>query len=162
MVDEGTLREVAQWLDAWEWPVTEAELVSRAADFGWTVLHEDPGHLQVFETGLLQKRSWASADLKNGEVYEFTIFTCPLVELSPEGRTYLDRALTAQVQTVTEVVDEPGPTETNERVTWQLASGALLMVGRTDRSCSWTLDSPWFAQLQRDVSRYEDESEQQH
>ena len=52
MADEGTLREVAQWLDAWEWPVTEAELVSRAADFGWTVLHEDSGHLQVNRTGV--------------------------------------------------------------------------------------------------------------
>lgn len=160
-VDEGRLREVAQWLDAWEWPVTEADIISRAADFGWTVLDDDPGKGQVFETGLLKKRSWASSDLKDGEVYEFTIFTSPLVEPSPEGRRYLDDALAAQVRMVTEVVGEPGSAEANERATWQLVSGALLMVGRTDRSCSWTLDSPWFAELQRDVSRYEDEGEQQ-
>lgn len=161
VVDQGGLREVAQWLDDWEWPVAEADVISRAADFGWTVLDDDPGKGHVFETGLLKARSWASSDLKNGEVYELTIFTSPLVEPSSEGRRYLEETLATQVRTVTEVVGEPGPVEADERATWQLVSGALLMVGRTDRSCSWTLVSPWSAQLQRDVSRYENEGEQQ-
>jgi hypothetical protein len=162
VVDEDKLREIAQWLAAWEWPVTEADSISRAAALGWTVIDDDPGKGQVFETGLLSTRSWAMSYVKDKEVYRFSIFTSPVVDdAASQGRQYVTDAFAAQVGIVADIIGEPYVREpgVDGSVRWRLPTGAVLRVGRTEQNCSWSVDSPWFAELKRDVSQYEDEGE---
>lgn len=161
VVEQSRLRELAQWLTTWAWPLTESASVDLAAKFGWTVIDEDPGKGEIFDTGLLTTRSWSMSSVKNGEVYRLSIFTSSVVDgETPVGQKYVSDVFATQVQTVTEVIGEPAVAETgvDSFAEWQLVKGATLRVGRTDGSCSWTVDSPYFAQLKADVSKYEDET----
>jgi hypothetical protein len=164
IVPQARLREIAEWLAGWDWPLTEADSIARATAFGWTVVDEDPGKGELFGTGLLTARSFATSNIADGELFQITVFTSPVVDDSPDGQTYVTQVFAAQIETVSGVLGEPTSTESGDMgsATWNLTSGAVLRVGRTDRSCSWTVDSPDFAQLKSDVREYEDaEAEQQ-
>lgn len=160
VVPSDRLQAVARWISSWTWPMGEDESVASAIAFGRSVVDRDDGRGETYDTGLLRERSWADVRIKGGEVREVTIVTSPVVhDALPEGPHHVTDVFAEQVQAVSAVLGPPARQEAGSSgsVTWDLPSGASLRVGRTSRSCAWSVDSPDFVQLQRDVRDIENE-----
>ena len=134
----------------------EADSVALAEAYGWSITDNDPGKGAVDETGLLSDRSWASVRLLDGDVRQVKICTSVVVGgESPEDQRFVTETFADQVRVVTDVLGPPPRVTPGQdgAASWDLPNGSELEVRRTDRSCSWTIASPCYAQLRRDVSR---------
>lgn len=147
--------ELAQWLASWAWPVDEQGSKSLAGSVGWTLLDDDPGHGGTWDTGLIERRAWASFRVLDGMLDDVSITTAFFAPDDSRRETGLTDAFADQVAAVTEVFGKPRGRKAgvNGSALWDLPNGAMLDVGRTDRSCSWKFTSPAYAEVQRDLGR---------
>ena len=150
------LRDLVSWVASWTWPLPEADSVALAEAYGWSITDNDSGKGAVYETGLLSDRSWASVRLLDGDVRQVKVFTSVVVGgRSPEDQRFVTDTFADQVRVVAAVLGAPAEVTPGQdgAATWDLPNGSELEVRRTDRSCSWTIASPCYAQLKRDVRR---------
>lgn len=147
--------ELVRWLASWSWPVDEDGSKSLAGGHGWTLIDDDPGKGSTYDTGLADQRSWASFLVSDGALAEVDLTTAFFDLDDPDRERALTDTFVDQVEAVTEVLGAPRVRKPGGKASalWDLPNGAMLDVGRTDRSCSWQFTSPAYAEVQRDLGR---------
>jgi hypothetical protein len=150
------LDELVRFLASWTWPLSEADSIALLQDYGWSSIDHDPGKGEIYETGFVSERSWATVGLLDGNVREVRIFTSVVVNGdSAEDQRFVTDTFADQVRVATDTLGtptevSPGP---DGAATWAMASGSELQVRRSNRSCVWAVESPYYAELKRDVRR---------
>ena len=146
-----SVRELASWLASWTWPMTREHALDTAEQFGWVLADDQPDSL-LWDTGL---PPGSSATVLGDVVADVAVRTSERVSADADGRRVLRDVFADQVQAVSSVLGEPAAREPGQRpsATWDLDGGATLTVGLSARSSSWTLTSPKFVEIQRDLGR---------
>jgi hypothetical protein len=153
-IPEPELRELAQWLLSWPWPLPEATVLELAAARGWTPM-SDPGSGFDWETGLVGSRPWAHATIIDGMVSRVSVTMSEVLpERSAESTAFLRDVFADQVAVVSQLLGSPTERTPGARaaVQWVLPSGAAFRIG-SGVACTWSLTSPEFVEIEADRGR---------
>jgi hypothetical protein len=152
MVDtDQDLARLADWLSGWEWPMQKDQLLESAAELGWTVTSDRPGKGARWDTGL--PAPGASATVLDGVVTDLTVTTSEYYDEDAAGRRALRDAFASQVEIVSTRLGAPTGRRPGRSpaTTWSLPNGSALEVAASAGGCYWTLTSPKFVRIERNL-----------
>jgi len=155
VVPKAELRDLAEWLASWPWPLKESAVLDLVASRGWQVMSHDAGNAIEWETGLVGSRPWAHVTLIDGVVSRAGVTMSEVLpEKSAESAAFLRDVFADQVATVSELLGPPAERKPGVRAAarWLLPSGAALRIG-LGLSCTWSLRSPEFVQIEAGLGR---------
>jgi hypothetical protein len=154
LVADAELRDLTRWFVSWPWPLPESAVLDLVASRGWKVMSHDAGNAIEWETGLVGTRPWAHVTLIDGVVSRASVTMSEVLpEKSAESSAFLRSVFADHVATVSQQLGSPAERRLGPKASarWLLPNGAALRLG-LGLSCSWSLRSPEFVQIEAALS----------
>jgi hypothetical protein len=156
VVSTATLTALAEWLISLAWPVTEAQMMDLTHRRRWAVTSAEAGEGADWDTGLVGSRSWAAAIVIDGVMAEMSLATAETFPKEAEGSLeFLRDVFAEQTRLLEDIAGPPAIRRpgANPVVSWDLPNGSSLELSVGGGTCTWVLNSPRAAEVDRRLGR---------